>query len=49
MVHIIDRKFDRAAAWMLIGSALSWIGMIHAYEFHPDTGAAAHEAYAASD
>lgn len=25
MVHIVDRRFEKAAVWMMIGSALSWV------------------------
>jgi len=32
MVHIVDRRFEKAAVWMLIAAGLSWIGMIHGYE-----------------
>jgi hypothetical protein len=32
MVHIVDRRFEKAAIWMLIAAAFSYIGMIHGYE-----------------
>ena len=31
MVHVIDRRFERAATWMFIGAALSFVGMIHSF------------------
>jgi len=31
MVHLIDRRFERAATWMFIGAALSFVGMIHSF------------------
>jgi AGZA family xanthine/uracil permease-like MFS transporter len=33
-VEIIDRRFARAAAWCLVGAALAWIGLIHAYAWN---------------
>jgi adenine/guanine/hypoxanthine permease len=33
-VEIIDRRFMRAAVWCLVGAALSWIGLIHAYAWN---------------
>ncbi|WP_339366862.1 NCS2 family permease [Calothrix sp. 336/3] len=33
MVHIIERNFHLAAIWTLIGSALSWFGLIHGYRW----------------
>jgi len=35
VVRIIDHRFRSAAKWMLIGSALSWIGLLHAYTWVP--------------
>lgn len=35
MAHIIDRKFKKAAAWALIGSLLSCLGVIHAFDLTP--------------
>jgi AGZA family xanthine/uracil permease-like MFS transporter len=32
MVFIIDREFERAAAWMLFASVLSMLGLIHGYD-----------------
>lgn len=31
LAHVIDRRFERAAAWALAGAVLSWLGLIHAY------------------
>jgi len=33
-VEIVERRFTRAAAWCLVGAALSWIGLIHAYAWN---------------
>ncbi len=33
---VIDRKFNQAALWMLAASALSAVGMIHAYRITPN-------------
>lgn len=33
LVHIIDRQFNRAAVWFLIGAALSLIGFTNTYTF----------------
>jgi AGZA family xanthine/uracil permease-like MFS transporter len=35
MAFVIDRQFKQAAAWMLAASALSGIGLIHAYQITP--------------
>ncbi len=35
MAFVIDRKFKQAAAWMLAASALSAVGLIHAYQLTP--------------
>ena len=32
LVHIVERRFDRAGAWMLVAAGLSFVGIIHAYE-----------------
>ncbi|GBG28374.1 RCC1 and BTB domain-containing protein 1 [Hondaea fermentalgiana] len=32
LVEIIDRKFFNAAAWMLVGAALSFVGAVHSFE-----------------
>lgn len=34
-VEIIDRRFLRAAAWCGVATALSWVGLIHAYGWTP--------------
>lgn len=34
-VYIIDRNFGKAALWSLIAAALSWIGLIHSFEWTP--------------
>jgi len=36
MVHIVDRRFEKAAGWLLLAGALSWVGMIHGYELAGD-------------
>jgi AGZA family xanthine/uracil permease-like MFS transporter len=33
-VEIIEQRFARAAAWCLVGAALSWVGLIHAYAWN---------------
>jgi adenine/guanine/hypoxanthine permease len=35
LVHIIERRFDRAAIWALIAATLSAVGLIHAYRITP--------------
>jgi AGZA family xanthine/uracil permease-like MFS transporter len=35
LAFIIDRRFDRAAAWTLGAAALSFFGVIHAYTLTP--------------
>lgn len=35
LVFIIERQFLRAAAWLLVAAALSFVGVIHAYELTP--------------
>ena len=35
MAHVIDRKFIRAATWLLAAAALSAVGLIHAYKLTP--------------
>jgi AGZA family xanthine/uracil permease-like MFS transporter len=35
LVHVIERRFDRAAIWALIAAALSAVGLIHAYRITP--------------
>jgi adenine/guanine/hypoxanthine permease len=35
-VFIIDRKFATAALWCLAASALSFLGILHAWKFHPN-------------
>jgi hypothetical protein len=35
LVFAIERRFLRAAAWACAGSALSMLGLIHAYELTP--------------
>ncbi|MDD2709618.1 MAG: NCS2 family permease [Verrucomicrobiae bacterium] len=32
MVHVVERRFNQAAVWAFIASALSMTGVIHAYE-----------------
>lgn len=32
MVHIVEREFFRAAMWMLCGSFLSFVGLVHSFE-----------------
>ncbi len=34
-VYIIDRKFGKAALWSLIAAALSWVGLIHSFQWTP--------------
>lgn len=34
-VHVIDRRFARAAAWCATGAALSALGLMHSYRFTP--------------
>jgi AGZA family xanthine/uracil permease-like MFS transporter len=34
-VHVIERRFVRAAAWMAAASVLSAVGLIHGYELTP--------------
>jgi len=34
-VEIIERRFDRAGAWMVVGAIMSWFGLIHAYAWTP--------------
>jgi AGZA family xanthine/uracil permease-like MFS transporter len=36
LVHIIERKFDRAALWALLASVFSAIGLIHAFRVAPE-------------
>ena len=35
LVFIIEHQFLRAAAWLLVAAALSFVGVIHAYELTP--------------
>ena len=35
VAFVVDRKFNRAAVWLLVASLLSAIGMIHAYKITP--------------
>jgi AGZA family xanthine/uracil permease-like MFS transporter len=35
LVHVIERRFLRAAVWALVASGLSMVGLIHAYELTP--------------
>jgi AGZA family xanthine/uracil permease-like MFS transporter len=35
LVWIIERRFLQAAAWMLVASLLSCLGVIHAYQLTP--------------
>ena len=32
-VHIIDRSFGKAALWSLGAAALSWVGLLHSYQW----------------
>ncbi len=32
LVYIVEGRFDRAGAWMFVAAALSFVGVIHAYE-----------------
>jgi adenine/guanine/hypoxanthine permease len=34
-VAIIERRFERAALWMLVGAALSAVGLAHAFQYTP--------------
>ncbi|PZD70882.1 hypothetical protein C1752_08876 [Acaryochloris thomasi RCC1774] len=34
-VYIIDRDFGKAALWSLIAALLSWIGLIHSFQWTP--------------
>src|SRR5512136_51892 len=34
-VHVIERRFERAAAWCALGAALSALGLAHSYRFTP--------------
>ena len=34
-VEVIERRFYRAALWALVASALSWVGLVHAYAWTP--------------
>jgi adenine/guanine/hypoxanthine permease len=36
LVHIIERRFDRAALWALLASACSALGLIHAFRVTTD-------------
>jgi AGZA family xanthine/uracil permease-like MFS transporter len=36
LVHIIERRFDRAALWALLASVFSAIGLIHAFRVAPE-------------
>ena len=36
LVHIIERRFDRAALWALLASVFSAIGLIHAFRVDPE-------------
>jgi AGZA family xanthine/uracil permease-like MFS transporter len=36
LVHIIDKRFDKAAVWALVASALSAVGLIHAFKVSPE-------------
>jgi len=36
LVHIIERRFDRAAFWALLASVFSAIGLIHAFRIAPE-------------
>jgi adenine/guanine/hypoxanthine permease len=36
LVHIIDKRFDKAAVWALLASALSAVGLIHAFRVSPE-------------
>jgi AGZA family xanthine/uracil permease-like MFS transporter len=36
LAFIIDRRFDKAAAWTLAAAGLSYFGVIHAYELTPE-------------
>jgi adenine/guanine/hypoxanthine permease len=38
MVFVIERRFIKAALWMLAGSLLSYFGLMHAYKLIPDAG-----------
>lgn len=38
MVFVIERRFVKAALWMLAGSALSYVGLMHAYRLVPGAG-----------
>jgi AGZA family xanthine/uracil permease-like MFS transporter len=38
MVFVIERRFVKAALWMLAGSALSYFGLMHAYRLVPGEG-----------
>lgn len=33
--EIIERRFSRAATWCMVASAMSWIGLMHAYAWTP--------------
>jgi len=32
-VHILDRQFGKAAVWCLGAAALSWVGLLHSYQW----------------
>ena len=32
-VAVVERRFERAAAWMALGAALSALGLVHGYQF----------------
>ncbi len=36
MVHVIDRRFDKAAVWALIAAMLSALGLVHAFHIAHD-------------
>ncbi|MDX2257621.1 MAG: hypothetical protein NW205_01765 [Hyphomicrobiaceae bacterium] len=34
-VHLIERRFEQAAVWCLVGAGLSAVGLMHSYAFTP--------------
>jgi adenine/guanine/hypoxanthine permease len=49
MVFVIERQFVKAAIWMLAGSAMSYVGLIHAYRLVPHAGVVNHLAPGAAN